>query len=166
MMPSAVSMVGLPAPPGGFGHRMQHGARLGNRANARIPTLSHAAKPGVARKRRAGLHSGRRSVGRHDRGGTEMSNFWSTVWLFFWCFAFVAYLFALFAIIGDLFRDHKLNGWWKAVWIIFLIFVPFLTALIYLIARGRGMAERSARDAQAAQDAADAYIRQTAGAAS
>jgi len=94
------------------------------------------------------------------------NNFWDLIWWFFWAFAFIAYLFALFAIIGDLFRDHKLNGWWKAVWIIFLIFVPFLTALIYLIARGRGMAERSARDAQAAQDAADAYIRQTAGAAS
>ncbi|UOQ87626.1 SHOCT domain-containing protein [Agromyces endophyticus] len=94
------------------------------------------------------------------------NNFWDLIWWFFWAFAFIAYLFALFAIIGDLFRDHKLNGWWKAVWIIFLIFVPFLTALIYLIARGRGMAERSARDAQAAQDAADAYIRQTAGASS
>jgi len=88
-----------------------------------------------------------------------MSNFWSTVWLFFWCFAFVAYLFALFAIIGDLFRDHKLNGWWKAVWIIFLIFVPFLTALIYLIARGRGMAERSVKEALDTQAAVDAHIR-------
>ena len=88
-----------------------------------------------------------------------MSNFWSTVWLFFWCFAFVAYLFALFAIIGDLFRDHKLNGWWKAVWIIFLIFVPFLTALVYLIARGRGMAERSVKEAVDTQAAVDAHIR-------
>ena len=77
------------------------------------------------------------------------SNFWNIVWLFFWSFAFIAYLFALFAIIGDLFRDHKLNGWWKAVWIIFLIFVPFLTALVYLIARGPGMAERSQKQAQA-----------------
>ncbi|MEY9853901.1 type VI protein secretion system component VasK [Leifsonia sp. EB41] len=88
-----------------------------------------------------------------------MSNFWSTVWLFFWCFAFVAYLFALFAIIGDLFRDQKLNGWWKAVWIIFLIFVPFLTALIYLIARGRGMAERNMKEAVDTQAAVDAHIR-------
>ena len=46
--------------------------------------------------------------------------------------------------ISDLFRDHKLNGWWKAVWIIFLIFAPFLTALVYVIARGKGMAERTA----------------------
>ena len=76
---------------------------------------------------------------------------------------FIAYLFALFAIIGDLFRDRKLNGWWKALWIIFLIFVPFLTALVYLIARGQGMAERSAKDASQAQQQADAYIKQVAG---
>ncbi|MRX43620.1 SHOCT domain-containing protein [Agromyces kandeliae] len=92
------------------------------------------------------------------------SNFWNFVWIFFWSFAFIAYLFALFAIIGDLFRDHQLNGWWKAVWIIFLMFVPFLTALIYLIARGNGMAERSAAAASDAQAATEAYIRQTAGA--
>ncbi|WP_434316868.1 SHOCT domain-containing protein [Leifsonia sp. P73] len=95
-----------------------------------------------------------------------MSNFWSTVWLFFWCFAFVAYLFALFAIIGDLFRDQKLNGWWKAVWIIFLIFVPFLTALIYLIARGRGMAERNMKEAVDTQAAVDAHIREVTSTAS
>ena len=91
-----------------------------------------------------------------------MSNFWSTVWLFFWCFAFVAYLFALFAIIGDLFRDHKLNGWWKAVWIIFLIFVPFLTALIYLIARGRSMGERQMQAIADAQVQQEKYIKQVA----
>ncbi|WP_431279279.1 SHOCT domain-containing protein [Leifsonia poae] len=91
-----------------------------------------------------------------------MSNFWDIIWLFFWSFAFIAYLFALFAIIGDLFRDHKLNGWWKAVWILFLIFVPFLTALIYLIARGPGMAERSQKQARQVQEATDTYIRQVA----
>lgn len=93
----------------------------------------------------------------------DWSNFWSVIWLFFWSFAFVAYLFALFAIISDLFRDHKLNGWWKALWIIFLIFVPFLTALVYLIARGPGMAERSQKEARQYQSATDAYIRQVAG---
>ena len=96
-------------------------------------------------------------------------NFWNSfgdvIWWFLWAFVFIAYLMALFAIIGDLFRDHKLSGWWKAVWIIFLIFVPFLTALIYLIARGRGMAERSQREAKQYQAATDAYIRQTAGSA-
>ncbi|WP_400997541.1 SHOCT domain-containing protein [Agromyces sp. GXQ0307] len=93
----------------------------------------------------------------------DWSNLWSFIWIFFWSFAFIAYLFALFAIIGDLFRDHELNGWWKAVWILFLIFLPFLTALVYLIARGNGMAQRSAKAASDAQAATDAYIRQTAG---
>jgi hypothetical protein len=90
-------------------------------------------------------------------------NVWNIIWLLFWSFAFVAYLFALFAIIGDLFRDQELNGWLKAVWIIFLIFVPFLTALIYVIARGRGMAERSMKDAAESQKETDRYIRTIAG---
>ena len=93
-------------------------------------------------------------------------DFWNVLWAMFWVFAFVAYLFAIFAIIGDLFRDHKLNGWLKALWIIFLIFVPFLTALVYLIARGKSMAERSAADAAEAQQATNAYIRQVATSAS
>ncbi|MCD2441058.1 SHOCT domain-containing protein [Agromyces sp. SYSU K20354] len=90
-------------------------------------------------------------------------SFWDVIWWFLWIFAFTAYLFALFAIIGDLFRDHKLNGWWKAVWILFLIFVPFLTALVYLIARGNSMAERSQKEAKQYQAATEQYIRQTAG---
>ena len=93
-------------------------------------------------------------------------NVWNVIWLLFWSFAFVAYLFALFAIIADLFRDDRLNGWLKALWIIFLIFVPFLTALVYVIARGQGMAERSARDAAQTQRAADSYIRSVAGSTS
>ena len=95
-----------------------------------------------------------------------LSNFWDFIWLLFWTFAFVAYLFAIFAIIGDLFRDQKTNGWLKALWIIFLLFLPFLTALIYLIARGKSMAERSAAEAADAQQATNAYIRQVATAAS
>ena len=93
------------------------------------------------------------------------NSFWDVIWWFLWAFVFIAYLMALFAIIGDLFRDHKLSGWWKAVWVIFLIFVPFITALIYLIARGNGMAERSQREAKQYQAATDAYIRQTAASA-
>jgi len=77
-----------------------------------------------------------------------MNGFWNVFWLVFWAFAFVAYLMVLFTILIDMFRDDKLSGWWKAVWVIFLIFVPFLTALVYLIARGKGMAERNARQRQ------------------
>jgi hypothetical protein len=53
-----------------------------------------------------------------------------------WIFLFVAWIMVLFTIIGDLFRDHELSGGAKALWILFLIFVPFLAALIYLISRG------------------------------
>jgi len=90
-------------------------------------------------------------------------DFWQVFWYIVWAFFFIAYLFVLFSIISDLFRDRKLNGWWKAVWVIFLIFLPFLTALVYLIARGQGMAERSAAAAKDAQQATDAYIRQVSG---
>jgi len=90
-------------------------------------------------------------------------SFWDLIWWFLVAFIFISYLFALFAIIGDLFRDHKLNGWFKALWIIFLIFVPFLTVLIYLIARGRGMAERSAAQAKQFRSAQDEYIKSVAG---
>ena len=93
-------------------------------------------------------------------------SFWDIIWWFLWIFFFMAYLFALFAVIGDLFRDHTLNGWWKAVWIIFLIFVPFLTLLVYLIARGNGMARRSAKQAAEMQSAQDAYIKSVAGSGS
>ena len=90
-------------------------------------------------------------------------SFWDIIWWFLWIFVFVAYLFVLFAIIGDLFRDHKLNGWWKAVWIIFLLFLPFITALVYLIARGKGMAERARDQAMAAKRETDDYIKHAAG---
>ncbi|MFT4284177.1 MAG: SHOCT domain-containing protein [Protaetiibacter sp.] len=92
-------------------------------------------------------------------------NLWDFIVLLFWSFAFVAYLFAVFAIVGDLFRDHKLNGWWKALWIVFLIFLPFLTALAYLVFRGKGMAERSQKAADAQQRYAEGYLREVAGTA-
>ena len=91
---------------------------------------------------------------------------WSWVAWFFWVFVFVAYLMVLFSILGDLFRDETLSGWWKAVWIIFLIFVPFLTALVYLIARGTGMQKRALAQAADLRSQQDAYIRATAGSAS
>jgi hypothetical protein len=91
---------------------------------------------------------------------------WNLILWFFWVFVFVAYLMVLFSILGDLFRDHTLSGWWKAVWIIFLVFVPFLTALIYLIARGQGMTKRSIAQAQELREQQDAYIRATAGGSS
>jgi hypothetical protein len=92
-----------------------------------------------------------------------MDTFWSWFWLVFVSFAFIAYLFAMFTIVIDLFRDHSVSGVMKAVWLILLIFFPLLTALAYLIVRGGGMAERSAQQAAAAKDAQDTYIREVAG---
>jgi ABC-type multidrug transport system fused ATPase/permease subunit len=83
-------------------------------------------------------------------------------WLLIWSFFLVCYLMVLFQIIGDLFRDKDLSGWWKALWIIFLIIFPLLAAVIYLIARGRGMAERQAGAVQSAQAATDQYIQSVA----
>jgi ABC-type multidrug transport system fused ATPase/permease subunit len=89
-------------------------------------------------------------------------NFWDFVSFFFWSFVFIAYLMVLFSIIGDIFRDHELNGWMKALWIIFLVFVPFLTALVYLIGRGSGMARRQAEQMSQSRQDTDAYIRSVA----
>lgn len=89
-------------------------------------------------------------------------SFWDIVWFIVISFAFVAYLMVLFSIITDMFRDREMNGWMKAVWIVFLIFLPFLTALVYLIARGRGMAERSAEYAESMRAAQEKYIREVA----
>ncbi len=89
--------------------------------------------------------------------------FWAIVWYSLLGFAFVAALMALFAVIADLFRDHQLSGWYKAVWAFFLVFVPFLTVFVYLIARGRGMADRSAEAAAQQKQAAEGYIRDVAG---
>ena len=68
----------------------------------------------------------------------------SFLWWLLWLFYIAAYLYVVILIISDLFRDEETSGWLKAVWIIFLVFVPFLTALVYIIARGNGMAARAA----------------------
>ncbi|HZO69278.1 MAG TPA: PLD nuclease N-terminal domain-containing protein [Kribbellaceae bacterium] len=90
-------------------------------------------------------------------------SFWDVVWFIFISFIFIAYLMILFSIITDLFRDREMSGWVKAVWFIALLFLPFLTALIYVIARGKGMAERSAASHQAARMEQEAYIKEVAG---
>lgn len=93
------------------------------------------------------------------------STIWDTIWWLFTIFVFVAYLIALFSIISDLFRDRKLNGLFKALWLLFLVFLPFVTALAYLIFRGRGMGERAERQANEAKTITDDYIRSVAGGA-
>jgi hypothetical protein len=82
--------------------------------------------------------------------------FWSMLWFF----AFVIWIWLLFAIFGDLFRSRDLSGWGKALWMIFIIFLPFLGVFVYLITRGKKMEEHAAQDA-AQQDAAmRSYVQQ------
>jgi hypothetical protein len=90
-------------------------------------------------------------------------SFWDIVWFILLSYLFIAYLMLMFHIIGDLFRDHETNGFVKAVWFASFIFVPFLSVMLYLIVRGRGMAERSVRQMEAAKAEQDHYIRQVAG---
>jgi hypothetical protein len=91
-------------------------------------------------------------------------SFWDYLWSAVVIFAFIAYLMILFNILADLFgRDHKTSGWVKAIWVVFLIAVPYLTALVYLIVRGQGMAERARDQALQAKQQADEYIRDAAG---
>jgi hypothetical protein len=82
---------------------------------------------------------------------------------FLMIFLIFAYILIFFSIITDLFRDHQTSGFKKAVWVFFLIVVPFVTALIYLIVRGDGMARRQQAAIAAAQKETDDYIKQVAG---
>jgi hypothetical protein len=92
-----------------------------------------------------------------------MSNFWDIIYLIASTFFFVAYLIVLFQIVIDLFRDADLGGGSKVLWLVGLFFIPLLTALIYVLFRGRGMAERQRASVQRAKSDTDAYIRQVAG---
>src|SRR5689334_20881012 len=92
-----------------------------------------------------------------------MDTFWDYVWYTILVFAFVAYLIILFQILADLFRDHTVSGIAKAAWVIGLVIFPYITALVYLIVRGKGMAVRSQQAHAEAKQAADDYIRQVAG---
>ena len=91
-------------------------------------------------------------------------DFWSVVGSIFWFMILFAWIMLLFRIFGDLFGDHELSGWGKALWTVFLIFLPWLGALVYLIARGRSMNERALARAQRNEQAFSQYVRQTAGA--
>lgn len=87
---------------------------------------------------------------------------WNALWVVIVSFLFISFLMILFGIIADLFRDRDLGGGAKAVWVVVLILLPFLGSLVYLIARGQGMAERSQREQQAAKDQFDSYVRDVA----
>jgi ABC-type multidrug transport system fused ATPase/permease subunit len=78
-------------------------------------------------------------------------------------FFIVIWIWVLITIISDVFRDHELSGGMKALWVFALIFFPYITAFVYLIARGKGMRERSIRQQAEARQAAESYIRDVAG---
>ncbi len=93
---------------------------------------------------------------------------WGSTWDFLWhfliIFAWIAYLLVLFQILTDLlWRDHKTSGLAKAVWVIFLLVLPWFTALVYLVVRGKDMTARAREAAAAAQKQTDDYIKQAAG---
>jgi ABC-type multidrug transport system fused ATPase/permease subunit len=93
-------------------------------------------------------------------------SFWDFILWVFWFYILFACIMIFIKIIVDLFRDQTLNGWGKALWIIFLVVVPFLAALIYVIARGQGMTTRELERRGQAQSEANNYIRSVAGTSS
>jgi ABC-type multidrug transport system fused ATPase/permease subunit len=78
-------------------------------------------------------------------------------------FLFIIWIWLLIMVFIDIFRSHDMGGLAKALWVIFVIILPFLGVFVYLVARGSGMHERQANDAAQQQKAFDQYIRQTAG---
>jgi hypothetical protein len=77
-------------------------------------------------------------------------------------FLFVVWIWILITILADLFRDHETSGWVKALWVLFLVFIPFLTALVYLIARGSGMRDRQIKAEADTKKHFDEYVREQA----
>jgi signal transduction histidine kinase len=88
-----------------------------------------------------------------------MSNFWDLMWLLLTSFFMVIYLIIMFQVVIDLFRDHKLSGIAKALWIVALIIAPFFSVLAYLIVRGTGMSERQMSAMQHNRTEAESYLR-------
>jgi hypothetical protein len=85
--------------------------------------------------------------------------FWTMLIFFLW----VIWIWFLIAILSDIFRRHDIGGGSKALWCVFIIFLPFLGAFIYLISNGQGMAQRNVKDAKVAREQTDDYIRSVAG---
>lgn len=90
-------------------------------------------------------------------------SFWELMWTIVVSFLFVAYLMLLFQILGDLFRDSSMGGFAKALWIVFLFVAPFLSALIYVIARGEGMTRRNREREERMAEETEKYVRRVAG---
>ena len=83
---------------------------------------------------------------------------WTSIWVFF----LVMFIWVFIAVVSDLFRDHQLSGVAKAVWLVCLVLFPMVGSLVYVVVRGKGMAERSAAQHQMAEERMAGYIRATA----
>ena len=94
--------------------------------------------------------------------GSVTTNFWDVLLWSFWLFIWIAALMVWVRCLFDLFGDSSLSGWAKAGWAVLLIFVPWLGALIYLIARGRSMTERQMAALSQRQAEQEKYIKQVA----
>ena len=90
-------------------------------------------------------------------------SFGQLMWAMLVFFAWILFFWLLFTVFGDLFRRHDVSGWGKAAWSIFVIFLPFLGVFVYLIANGRGIAERNQQAVQAQQAQMDSYVKSVAG---
>jgi hypothetical protein len=88
-----------------------------------------------------------------------MGILWSMIIFFCW----VVWIWIMIVILTDVFRRHDISGWIKALWVVFLIVLPFLGALIYLIAQHDGMADRTARQISGQQAELDSYVKSVAG---
>ncbi|MFF1544553.1 SHOCT domain-containing protein [Streptomyces sp. NPDC058291] len=87
-----------------------------------------------------------------------LSAFWTMLVFFLWIMWFVL----LFRVVVDVLRDDRLSGWAKAGWLVFCVLLPFLGVFVYVIARGKDMGHREARQARDQQKAFDSYIRDAA----
>ena len=85
------------------------------------------------------------------------------LWTMLEVFLFIVWLWLLFIVFADIFRSHDMNGWVKALWVLFVIVLPLLGILVYVIARGDKMHEHELTDAEEQKQAFDAYVRQAAG---
>ena len=85
--------------------------------------------------------------------------FWSMIIFFFW----VIWIWIVITVLIDVFRRHDIGGFTKALWVIFVVILPWLGVLIYLIVEHDGMRDRSVKQAQAQQQQFDEYVRDTAG---
>jgi uncharacterized membrane protein len=90
----------------------------------------------------------------------------SVFWYMLMFFLFIIWFFILIQVIMDIFRSHDMHGPLKALWLIFILVLPFLGVLVYLVARGHKMQEHQTAAAQAQKDQFDTYVKQAAGGAS